>query len=92
MSDENRLNLGKGKRFQERVAELLSRHFQVRFELDCPLAIGNPPKEHKFDLVSSDVRYVGECKNYTWTKTGNVPSAKMGFVNEAVLYLPIMLN
>jgi len=90
MSNENRLNPGKGKWFQERAAELLSKHFQVHLELDYPLAIGNPPKEHKFDLVSSDQRYVGECKNYAWTKTGNVPSAKMGFVNEAVLYLSFL--
>lgn len=28
-----------------------------------------------------------ECKRYTWTETGNVPSAKMGFTNEAAFYL-----
>jgi hypothetical protein len=90
MSNENRLNPGKGKRFQEQAARLLCKHFGVRFELDYPLAIGNPPKEHRFDLVSSDLHYVGECKNYAWTKAGNVPSAKMGFVNEAVLYLSFL--
>ena len=31
--------------------------------------------------------YIGECKNYSWTEGGNVPSAKMGFMNEAVFYL-----
>lgn len=47
----------------------------------------HPPKNHKFDLASTDRRYVGETKNYTWTESGNMPSAKMAFVNEAVFYL-----
>jgi len=33
---------------------------------------------------------MGECKNYSWTETGNIPSAKMGFVNEAVFYLSFL--
>lgn len=51
------------------------------------LAIGNPPKDHTFDLVSVDLHDVGESKNYSWTEGNNVPSAKMGFINEAVFYL-----
>jgi len=31
-----------------------------------------------------------EAKNYSWTETGNMPSAKMGFVNEAVFYLSFL--
>ena len=27
---------------------------------------------------------------YTWTETGNVPSAKMGFTNEAAFYLSFL--
>jgi hypothetical protein len=59
----------------------------VEFYLEYPVLIGNPPKKHKFDLVSADFRYIGECKNYSWTETGNVPSAKMTCLNEAVFYL-----
>ncbi len=55
--------------------------------MDAPIPIGRPAKGHRFDLVSEDGRYVGECKNYSWTEGGNVPSAKMGFINEAVFYL-----
>lgn len=87
---ENSLNPSKGRQFQEKAAELFSGRFQVEFWLDHPIAIGNPPKDHRFDLVSPDLRYVGECKNYSWTKSGNVPSAKMGFVNEAVFYLSFL--
>lgn len=90
MPTDNSLNPGKGELFQKKTAEILSTYFGVEFQLDYPIAIGNPPKNHRYDLVSSDMRYVGECKNYSWTETGNVPSAKMGFINEAVFYLSFL--
>ncbi len=88
--NRNSLNTGKGRSFQELSSRMISRHFDTTFGLDVSIPIGNPPKEHRFDLVSKDVRYVGECKNYSWTETGNMPSAKMGFVNEAVFYLTFL--
>jgi len=87
---DNRLNTGKGRSFQLRAAEILSRKFGVKFKMNFAISIGNPPKEHQFDLVSEDLRYVGECKNYSWTEGKNVPSAKMAFVNEAVFYLSFL--
>ena len=51
------------------------------------MPVGNPPKEHRFDVVSADGDIIIECKCYTWTNGGNVPSAKMSTLNEAVLYL-----
>lgn len=85
--DGNRENPGKGRSFQEGAKTVLSRHFGVEFRTDVPVQIGDPPKGHRFDLASKDLRHVGECKNYSWTESGNVPSAKMAFVNEAVFYL-----
>jgi hypothetical protein len=32
---------------------------------------------HKFDLASADCSILIECKSYTYTKTGNEPSAKL---------------
>jgi len=87
---ENSRNPSKGKQFQIISGQMLSKRFSVDFQLEYPILIGNPPKEHKFDLASFDQKYVGECKNYSWTKTGNVPSAKMGFTNEAVFYLSFL--
>jgi len=75
---DNSLNPEKGRSFQKLAAKILSQHFNVEFHLDYPIPIGNPPKEHRFDLVSTDHNYIGECKNYSWTKSGNVPSAKNG--------------
>ncbi|HEY9206414.1 MAG TPA: hypothetical protein VIO58_10890 [Candidatus Methanoperedens sp.] len=90
MPSDNSLNPSKGKLFQIKTSEILSKYFDVEFQLDYPIAIGNPPKSHRYDLVSSDLRYIGECKNYSWTETGNVPSAKMGFINEALFYLSFL--
>jgi hypothetical protein len=86
----NSHNPRKGRVFQEKSAEILSKYFGIDFHLDYPIPIGNPPKDHKFDLVSTDKQIVGECKNYSWTETGNVPSAKMGFTNEAAFYLTFL--
>lgn len=87
MPEPNSENTGKGKFFQTLSAELLGQHFRIRFQIEHSIPIGNPPKNHKFDLVSDNGLYIGECKNYSWTEGGNVPSAKMGFINEAVFYL-----
>ena len=54
------------------------------------IPIGDPAKDHKFDIVSGDNSIAIECKCYTWTVTGNVPSAKMGFTNEAAFYLSFL--
>jgi len=59
----------------------------VEFVIEQRIAIGNPPKEHKFDLASVEGKFVVESKNHSWTEGDNVPRAKMGFVNEAVFYL-----
>ena len=76
-----------GKEFQTLAANILSDYWKVPFNLEVSFSIGDPPKLHKFDLASSDGKYVGEAKNYSWTETGNMPSAKMAFVNQAVLFL-----
>jgi hypothetical protein len=77
---------GKGYDFQFKAAEILGGYYDVVFR-EYAIPIGNPPKMHKFDLVSDDKHYIGECKNYVWTAGGNVPSAKICHINEAVFYL-----
>ena len=90
MPVDNRLNPERGRDFETLSADLLSAYFNVPFQVNVPIPIGHPAKIHKFDLVSVDKRYVGECKNHTWTETGNIPSAKMAFLNQAVLYLSLL--
>ena len=76
--------------FQRLAARTLGEHFKTEFRQEEPILIGRPPKHHKFDLVSPDGRHVGECKSYSWTETGNVPSAKIATTNEAALFLSFL--
>ena len=76
--------------FQRLAARILGDRFKTEFRQEEALLIGQPPKYHKFDLVSPDGRYVGERKSYFWTGTGNVPSAKIATTNEAVLLLSLL--
>ena len=79
-----------GAVFQRAVQLYFIREYGAGFELEKKIPIGEPAKEHKFDIVNSDKHIVIECKRYTWTETGNVPSAKMGFTNEAAFYLSFL--
>ena len=79
-----------GAIFQSKVLEWFQKQYGPGFELEKKISIGNPPKEHKFDIVNAERHFVIECKRYTWTATGNIPSAKMGFANEAAFYLTFL--
>lgn len=79
-----------GASFQRKVADWFRYEYQKDFVIEKKIAIGNPPKHHKFDIVAEDGSFAIECKCYTWTVTGNVPSAKMGFTNEAAFYLSFL--
>ena len=83
----NSENPKKGADFQKQVQQYFVKKYGPGFELEKKIPIGEPPKDHKFDIVNSDLGIVLECKRYTWNEAGNVPSAKMGFTNEAAFYL-----
>ena len=50
-----------------------------------------PPRTHKFDLASKDRKWVVECKIFSFTASGNNPSAKLATLLEAVHYLNLLL-
>ena len=79
-----------GADFQRQVLEWFRKNYDSDFELEKKIPIGNPAKDHKFDIVDTSGTIAIECKRYTWTETGNVPSAKMGFTNEAAFYLSLL--
>lgn len=81
-----------GAVFQKRVKQWFEENRKKEFIIEKKLPIGNPPKDHKFDIVAADDTIAIECKRYTWTETWNVPSAKMGTTNEAVFYLSFLPN
>ena len=79
-----------GAEFQHAVQQYFIRKYGPGFELEIKIPIGKPAQDHKFDIVNPEKSIVIECKRYTWTATGNVPSAKMGFTNEAAFYLSFL--
>ena len=79
-----------GADFQKKVKVWFEKNYSLTFDLEKKIAIGNPRKDHKFDIVCESKKIAIECKRYTWTETGNVPSAKMGFTNEAAFYLSFL--
>ncbi len=85
--NSNSENPGVGKAFQKVVKETMELYFACPFVEEKPVLIGNPPTPHKFDVVSDDGNVIVECKCYTWTEGGNVPSAKLSTLDEAVLYM-----
>ena len=88
----NSQNPRKGRKFEIAVKGWFENHYSMPFDNNKPFEIGNPSKPHRFDVVSYDNSIVAECKCITWTETGNMPSAKIGFTNEAVFYLSFIQN
>ena len=86
MANTNSENPYVGRIFQEEVQLLLEKKFRTTFDQEVAIAIGSPPKDHKFDLVNKDHSIVAECKCYSWTDSGNVPSAKLMGLDEAAFY------
>ena len=87
MSNSNKT---KGDAFRDFAKPILEKELKTELEPEQKIDIGNPMKEHAFDLANQDRSVVIECKNYTWTKAGNVPSAKISTLNEAVLYFSFL--
>ena len=82
-----------GADFQKAVQQYFIKKYGSGFELEMQIKIGyseDDQKEHKFDIVNPEQRIVIECKRYTWTETGNVPSAKIRAINEAAFYLSFL--
>ena len=90
MANSNSENPHVGRRFQESVKLILEKKFYTSFEQEAVVAIGKPAKNHKFDLANDDRSIVAECKCYTWTDSGNVPSAKLMGLDEAVFYFSFL--
>ena len=66
------------------------KHYQKEFVLEKKIGIGDPKKDHKFDIVDELDTIAIECKRFTWTETGNIPSAKIRTTNEAAFYLSFL--
>ena len=90
MAHSNSENTLVGREFQEYVKSVLGKELKTEFDLEAAISIGDPKKDHKFDLANKDRSIVAECKCYTWTDSGNVPSAKLMGLDEAVFYFSFL--
>ena len=90
MANRNEDNPIIGRKFQEFVQIALAKKFHSEFVPEVAIPIGSPAKDHKFDLANTDRSIVVECKCYTWTDSGNVPSAKLMGLDEAVFYFSFL--
>src|SRR5665213_510111 len=59
---------------------VLSKNFSIA------VGVSSRKKAHRFDLGSENPPVLVECKSHTWTKGGNMPSAKLTVWNEAMYY------
>ena len=75
--NKNSENPRVGKEFQLAVRQWFEKEYAEPFHIEQKILIGKPAKLHSFDIASADESVVVECKCYTWTEVGNVPSAKM---------------
>jgi hypothetical protein len=82
-------NTHAGREF-ELAAQLYFRETGIHLQSSFPVPIGYSfTKVHKFDLGSDDPPVLVECKSYTWTETGNSPSAKIKGMNEVMLLFSV---
>jgi hypothetical protein len=75
-----------GKDFQDKVKQWFETDTNTPLYLEHAINIGTPSRPHKFDISDMDEDLVIECKCYTWTDSGNIPSAKLRGLNEAIFY------
>ena len=90
MSNTNDKNREVGRIFQEKVQRWFAVNRSEAFELERSIYIGVPAHPHKFDIANESETIVIECKCYMWTDAGNVPSAKLRGLNEAVFYFSFL--
>ena len=83
-------NKKKGDGFRDLSIPILEKELNTILKPEVKISIGEPKIEHAFDLANENKSIVIECKNYTWTKAGNVPSSKVSTLNEAVLYFSFL--
>ena len=83
-------NKKKGDGFRDLAMPILREELNTTLKPKVKISIRDPQIEHAFDLANENKSIVIECKNQTWTKAGNVPSAKVSTINEAVLYFSFL--
>ena len=78
--------------FREAARPILEASLGVKLLSEVALGVGNPPKQHRFDLVATDESWILECKALVWRENGGVPQAKITSITEAAMCLRDCVN
>ncbi|MDB5632673.1 MAG: hypothetical protein JWR49_1528 [Tardiphaga sp.] len=82
-------NAAVGREFEE-AAQIFFHSEGVVLARNFVVPVGYKLRKNKrFDLGSASPRILVECKSYTWTASGNRPSAKIRGMNEAMLLFSV---
>ena len=73
-------NLANWRIFEDHIRKLLEELYKTKFPKDGIVKING--KSKKFDFIDLKNNIVGDCKYYSFTKTGKRPSAKFSTLNE----------
>jgi hypothetical protein len=77
-----------GKNFEMLAQKYLKKsNIDLQQKYNIKIGTGKYKKSHEFDLGNNE--YLVECKTMSWTKSDNVPSAKIHAWNEAMYYFKI---
>ncbi len=78
-----------GREFEAMAKKYFRREYPDHPELQEEFAVDiglSNKKEKRFDLGAANPAILVECKSHTWTRGGNVPSAKIAVWNETMYY------
>ncbi|MFY9158372.1 hypothetical protein [Aquirufa ecclesiirivi] len=82
-----------GKEFEKKSALAFENSEDIKLLRNFKIELGiKVQKHHYFDFGCSISKIIIECKNHSWTKSGNIPSAKMSIWNEAMFYFCLAPN
>jgi hypothetical protein len=80
-------NSSVGATFEQTAFEYFKTKEHITLDKEYEINVGIAlKKKHKFDLGSKENKILVECKSSTWTKSENIPSAKISIWNEAMYY------
>lgn len=87
-------NTHAGNDFETRAQTALEARLGCDLQMPLTLAIGfdGVRKNHRFDLGSHAEQIIVECKSHRWTRSGNMPSAKLTVWREALYYFYLSDN
>jgi hypothetical protein len=82
-----------GREFEAHAREFFaSQGIELEPHHKVKIGAGDLKKDHKFDLGCAERKIIVECKSSRWTRTSNIPSAKLTVWNEAMYYFSLAPN